>query len=189
MGELTCIMWVLQVFIVGLEISENVLLGQETSRINTKYGDFMEYSLDNKQNYHSDYPYLTLKGQYLCKEDSFLTAKTFKELDKLSFSNPGQIREDLGAHSEKWRNSYLWAYWGIWGTQIATAIFLFIILFLTFLLQGQDAINFVVISVSSLGYSAILSWKLHLYLTAGFLQSAFIIFKFDDQCISSQNPL
>ena len=109
-----------------------------------------------------------------------------EELKRCRFDNPEQIRNDFKYHSKKWRMSYLWVYWGVWGFQIGLLISLLFLIGLVCVFYGIFDIKSVF--VLALIYSAILSWKLHLLLTASFLQSAFIVFHFDDQCISSANP-
>ena len=187
----------LGVLIISLEVSQNVFLVKEIQEINLEYASFMEHNFgnsnySNSDNYSSlgdkDYPYKIRENNYLCKEPFNISDLEVKEIDKIGkFSNPEQIREDFANHAGKWRNLYLWTYWGIWSFQILLALYFLLVSFTLFLCEPSKKANYEKAVSLSVGYYLFTNWKLHLLLTVSFLQSAFIIFDFDD-CITSSTP-
>ena len=116
-----CIFVVFFIFVLAYEIMQSYYIVVQTVAINDRYSTFMKYNLnetiDMHNNYGSDYPYLVTENYYLCATIYQRSSKV-KENPDYMFNTTEQIKEDFSEHSEKWRNLYLWCYWGIWGTQI-----------------------------------------------------------------------
>ena len=180
------------IVLVTIEVTENIWLIKEIKGINLKYVNFMENNLNmsgNNINLYKRYPYYLTEQNYLCKKDYTISLNDLQETGK--FSDAQQIYNDFANHSEKWRNLYLWTYWGIWSFQAFVALVIVIGFFAVVAYYDEEStreqFEFMIFLLS--GYEVATNWKLHLILTASFLQSAFIIFEFDDtNCITSPNP-
>ena len=178
--------------LVAIEVNENIWLIKEIKEINSKYANFMENNLNtswNNTNFYNKYPYYLTEENYLCKKDYTISLNDLQETGK--FSNAQQIHDDFANHSEKWRNLYLWTWWGIWAFQILMVLVTFLGLggVCAFFKEENSKEQFSFIAALFIVYELASNWKLHLILLASFLQSAFIIFEFDDtNCITSPNP-
>ena len=64
-----CPLFALLLFLLGFEITQNAFLSNETTDINSKYTNFMKYSLKNME---EDYPYLIINNEYLCKNEEYI---------------------------------------------------------------------------------------------------------------------
>ena len=96
------------------EVTQIVWLIIETNAINSKYANFMKNNLDmsaNNTNLVNRYPYYLTEQNYLCRKNFTISLSALQTTGK--FSDAQQIRDYFANHSEKWRNFYLWTYWGI----------------------------------------------------------------------------
>ena len=183
------------IVLIGVfEIVQNIYLIKEIKEIDEEYGNFMANVLDaNDTNLRSNFPYKVIKNKYICIpfDDNLTIEEQLLEEEPDGFPNAHQIIEDLAYHSAKWRNTYLWSYWAIWSFQ---AIIVFTIIGMFLYSCGSCIINSnqnhkeIAFMFLILGYAATLTWKLHLFLLAAFLQSLFISLDFLGDCIFSPNP-
>ena len=174
-------------FILIFTLIQFIFTILENLSMNSPHENFQDHSMERRvdsegnvthHNWKSDFPYNVVEGKYLCNDTKTLTSKELT----CAFDNAEQIKEDLANHSEKWNGFYNTMYAFLWIFWIVILISMFTI-FIPILTKDDNSKSI----FSSLFYSSIQALLAHTYMTTALLQSVFIIFEFDDNCIYSDN--
>ena len=180
---MNCLVGGIMIVLTIIQFTYSIL---EHISMNSPHSNFQDHNLERKvdsqgnvtyHNWKSDYPYNVVKDKYLCNDTKKLTAKELV----CPFDNAEQIKEDFANHSEKWSGMYTMMYVWLWITEslVVIAAFLF---GPCLLCTTKESL----ILIAPL-YAALEALMTHIYMTTALLQSAFIVFDFDEYCICSPN--